>query len=456
MKKILIPLALFIAIIIAVPPFVLGFSIWHLGSAVEVATGLGAKIACSARFVTGLSEDNAFADVVSYSPAAGLLDLTYDYEQKTVHAELFGLAPKTAKYRDGLGCTLEVGDTAQLDRVQARVQPSGVAINEAPWPKGQTVNTLQENVQNRVEALLSSDNQQGYQTRALLVVKGDQIIAEAYAPGLDHTTALMGWSMGKSVTAMLIGRQELLTNSPTAQLTEFEAWQNDERKNINLVQLLQMSSGLDFDETYAPGSDATHMLFSAHSASDVAMTSALHKTPGSYFSYSSGTTNLLARWLYEQLGGTPQALVDFTYNELFAPLGMAHTVFEPDASGVFVGSSYIYASARDWARLGLLMKNGGEIQGQRLLSEDWVKRAAMPNTSNNDKRYGYQFWLNSGEDSLRWESLPADAYAMQGNRSQRVMMIPSEDMVIVRLGWSANGYPTEENFSQIISAVQAQ
>ena len=126
-----------------------------------------------------------------------------------------------------------------------------------------------------------------------------------------------------------------------------------------------MSSGLDFDETYAPGSDATHMLFSAHSASDVAMTSALHKTPGSYFSYSSGTTNLLARWLYDQLGGTTQALVDFTYNELFAPLGMAHTVFEPDASGVFVGSSYIYASARDWARLGLLMKNGGEIQGQQ-------------------------------------------------------------------------------------------
>lgn len=442
MKKFAITFALIAVVLLSLPPYFLGFSIWHLGSAVNVATGLGAKLACSARFISGFDENQSLQDVVSYSPAAALLDMRYDYANKTVQAELLGLAKTTAQYRDGLGCTLETGDTRALDQVVLPV------VSEATAEKDDWI-SLNEQLQAEVSSILESDNQSGYQTRALLVVKDQQIVAEAYAGGIDSTTPLMGWSMGKSLTAMLVGRYAYLNPSESLKVN-FSAWQHDQRKQIELEHLLQMTSGLAFDETYAPGSDATHMLFTASSASDVAMTSPLIHEPSTHFSYSSGTTNLLARWLYDHTGGNVQGLVDFTYSELFQPLGMSHTVFEPDASGVFVGSSYIYASARDWARLGLLMANGGTYQGQRLLSQEWVSRTASPNTSQNEKAYGYQFWLNAGDDALRWPNLPKDAYAMQGNRKQRVMIIPSKDMVIVRLGWSAKGYPTDENFKRIV------
>ena len=141
---------------------------------------------------------------------------------------------------------------------------------------------------------------------------------------------------------------------------------------------------------------------------------------------------------------------NFVQNSLFKPLGMAHSEFEMDASGIMVGSSYLYSSGRDWARLGWLMVNQGEINGQRLLSKEWVKKAALPNISDNDKRYGYQFWLNSGGSELRWPNLPEDSYAMLGNRKQSVVMIPSEQLVIVRLGWTTGEYPMDRNFSNLI------
>ena len=129
---------------------------------------------------------------------------------------------------------------------------------------------------------------------------------------------------------------------------------------------------------------------------------------------------------------------------------MLHSTLEPDPSGVFVASSYIYSSPRDWARLGQLMLNRGELNGHRLISAAWVARAVTPNVSANDPRYGYQFWLNGGGDVLRWPGLPEDAYAMNGNRQQVVMVVPSANAVLVRLGWTAGGYPLEQNFAELL------
>ena len=183
------------------------------------------------------------------------------------------------------------------------------------------------------------------------------------------------------------------------------------------------------------------MLFNAHSTADFALAKPLEHPPGRQFAYSSGTTNLLAALLVERLGGT-QAAVNYLYEGFFAPLGMAHTVLELDPSGVFVGSSFIYGSARDWGRLGQLMLNGGILNGHRMLAPDWVQRATFPSAALNDPRYGYQFW----------PGLPRDAYAMMGNRGQVVMIIPSERTVIVRLGWSASDYPVDERFSSLLDA----
>ncbi|WGL17482.1 serine hydrolase [Microbulbifer bruguierae] len=455
MKKILLfTLGSFATLAIALTllaPSLLGFSISQLGAAVDVATGMGAKLACSGRYVSGFSPQRNLEDLASYSPANRLLELSYNDERQQVSATLLGLGETSARYRPGLGCTLDIGDTSDLDRIRIdKIEPYS-----APWPSGDQATDINPRLQRALDDILARDNAANRQTRALLLVQDGVLVAESYADGISTDTPLLGWSMGKSLTAMMLGRLEQLGRAGNLSTPLFQQWQHDERAAITLDSLLQMSSGLDFDETYAPGSDATRMLFNTHSASEVALLSPPRHTPGEHFSYSSGTTNLLARWIAERLGNTPQSSVDFFREEMLRPLGMRNTVFELDPSGIFVGSSYIYASARDWARLGLLMLERGNWQGKQLINEDWVERAQSPNDSSNEPAYGYQFWLNRGGDALRFPELPADAYFMLGNREQVVMISPSTKTVMVRLGWSAGEYPTGANFAEILASATA-
>jgi CubicO group peptidase (beta-lactamase class C family) len=429
-------------------PARLGFALQDLPSALSVGTGMAAKLACSGRFISGLDDARITEDLASYSGLYRQIELRAG--EREVSASLFGMAQTSATWRPGIGCSLDIGDTAPLDRLV----PSTVAQRAAPWPRGDQVEDTDPVAQAVLEAILLADNAAGLETRALVMVRDGRIIAEHYADGFGADTPLLGWSMGKSVTAIMVGRLQQLGLLPADERAFhegplFPAWAGDARRDIRLVHLLQMTSGLDWDETYAPGSDSTRILFQVASASDVAMLSAPGRPPGEYFYYSSGTTNLLSRFVHDRLGGA-QPQLDFFARQLLDPLGMRHTLFEPDPSGVFVGSSYIYASGRDWARLGLLMLNRGEFAGQALLAQDWVDRAVTPNGSANDPRYGYQFWLNAGGETLRWPGLPEDAYAMMGNRSQVVMIVPSANVVLVRLGWTAGEYPLEANFRRLL------
>ena len=454
MKKLLIGILIFLAVCAGAWYWAaskLGLSS-DMQAKVEVATGLSAKLACSGYHLSGIPEQALYADISSYAPITPVLSLEVD-QQNVTTASLLGAFRRSATYRPGLGCTLDIANPTNgapnvIDQLAAR----RVVPGSEPWPAGNTVNSdsINPTVQETLERLVATDNANNFHTRAMLVVHNGQIVAESYADGFNSESQLMGWSMGKSVTSMLLGRLFTQTQFDVQETNLFEAWQQDERKEISLENLLQMSSGLDFDETYAPGSDATYMLFAAPNAATVALKSDLAFSPGSHFSYSSGTTNLLMLYLANQLGG-PQALLDFLYDELLAPLNLAHTTFEADPSGILVGSSYIYASARDWAKLGLVMANQGVRNGQPFLSPDWVKASINPNHSDNDPRYGYQFWLNRGGDSLRWPELPEDAYAMSGNRAQSVMIVPSRNTVLVRLGWTAGRYPMQSNFAEILS-----
>lgn len=441
MKKFLLVAAVVLAGAVLAAPSLLGFSLWRLGDALAVATGMGAKLGCSAYFVSGQEPQQIIEDLASYTPINRRL--TLEFGDNRVHASLFGLAPASATWRPGLGCTLDIGDTAPLDNL----------VVAQSTPKLQWVLSEQPALQAAMEALLTADQAAGLQTRALLVLQDGKLAAESYAEGFGPDSSLLGWSMGKSVLAILLGRMEALGLLPAGPPTPlFAAWAGDERRDVTLEQLLHMASGLDWDETYAPSSDSTRMLFQAHSAAGVAMASPLAHAPGAFFYYSSGTSNLLAQYLHDQLGG-PQAQLDFLHSALLQPLGLAHTLVEVDPAGVLVGSSYVYSSARDWARLGQLLLDGGRLNGELLLPADWVARATRPNTSGNDPRYGYQLWLNGGGDSPRWPELPADAYAMQGNRGQVVMMVPSRRAVLVRLGWTAGDYPASTALSQLLVAL---
>lgn len=421
--------------------FALGIPVLSPAAVFDLAGGMAAKLGCSARYITGLSPAQVKADLASYSGLLELVSITNDDTNTQVSARLPPGRSHSATFREGLGCSLDIGNTDALDRLAL---PAAVARRQTNLGLANPLLASQ----------LNQDNAAGLQTRALLIMSNGQTVGEAYAPGFDESSQHLGWSMGKSLISLLFGRLEMKTGLSVAETALFPAW-DDERRDISIEHLLHMSSGLGFNETYLPGSDATRMLFNAYSASAVALEKPSAHPPGTRFAYSSGTTNLLSRLLFERVGGTPAGAYEFLHKELLAPLGLAHTIVEPDPSGVFVGSSYVYATAKDWAQLGQLMVAGGMHAGERLLSADWVRRATQPNSSGNEPRYGYQFWLNAGGDELRWPDLPADAFAMQGNREQIVMMIPSRNLVLVRLGWSAVRYPYNATFAKLLSAISA-
>lgn len=443
MKKLLLTIPLVVFALPLVTLYLAGIPVRGLPEMAAVGTGMAAKLNCSGYYISGFTDERNRADISTYSPAALLVDVKHE-QPNTVVATL-GSTEARARYFPGLGCTLLHRGMPNL----ATLDVPEPALQSGPWPAGEEVGKPDKTMQALLARTLIEDSQQELDTRALLVVQGGRVVAEVYGAGISRHTPLLGWSMGKSLTALMVGRLEALGQLRRDENLLFSDWRADARREITVAHLLQMSSGLEFSEPYLPGNDSTRMLFTAPSASDVALASPLAHTPGDVWYYSSGTTNLLARLVSDRLGGNPQALVDFFAAEIAGPLRLRNTIFELDASGVYVGSSYIYATARDWARMALPMLNGGRAAGRQWLPRGWVAAASMPNPSSNDRRYGYQFWLNGGGARLRWPDLQADAYAMSGNRGQSVMIFPDLDAVVVRLGWTAGDYPVNEKFQPI-------
>lgn len=429
-----------------------GISPSYLVSAPAVATGIGSKLLCSSLYVSKFSKAQSFDDLVQYSSILNELTLTYDESQRKVGAALLGLGSKSATYLPGIGCAVDYAGYPVRETLSSFVVPPTNA--DQPWPLGDVVTTTTDQVQDAIDAMIANDNRQGFNTRALLAVKDGRIVGEAYAQGATAQTPLLGWSMAKSVTAVMLAnlehRELLALDAPPG----FAEWAGDERAQIRTTDLLTMTDGLDFSEEYNPGDDATAMLFDAPSAADYVLAKPAVKPPGEHFNYSSGTANVLARVYQDALGGPAAARADYEAN-IASALGFQNAVFETDAAGGFVGSSYLYASARDWARLGQLMLNDGEINGRRVMNPGWVARATTQNGSANHPAYGYQWWLNEGNRALAWADLPRDSYAAMGNRKQVVMVVPSEQTVIVRLGWTAGAYPDNDNFAELLRVIRA-
>ncbi|MDT8427697.1 MAG: serine hydrolase [Pseudomonadales bacterium] len=445
MKKIKYFLIVLLSILLGLAAWA-GITPAYITSAPAVAAGIGAKLLCSSHYVSGFSREQSFDDLVQYSPLLEYLSIDYNEQERAVSTSFFRMAPTTATYIPGLGCAVSYPGYEQRHNYEVTT-PSVLA---SLWPHGNRVPAPDPSLQALLQDIVERDNRQGLNTRALLVVRDGQVSAEVYAQGAGPDTPLLGWSMAKSLVSIMIGNLQLREEVSIEDSQLFSPWQQDGRADIQLGHLLTMTDGLDFSERYNPGDDATAMLFTAPSVSDYAMARPLQQEPGTVFNYSSGTANLLSRYYFETVGGTLQASYEDYRQNILGPMGFQHSVFEVDASGVFVGSSYFYASARDWARLGQLMLNRGVLNGHRIVSAEWVEASMQPNGSGNNKAYGYQWWLNRGNQRLRWPDLPVDAFAAQGNRQQSVMVIPSENLVIVRLGWTAGGYPANSRFAEIV------
>lgn len=422
-----------------------------------VGAGYMAKIACSEIFLAkrdGLTVlDREFDDI---SPALDRVNLTIDADRKIVKASIFGVGGAEAVYREGYGCSLKRGALAPL--------PALAPVADKPLPEAFSGTATMRGdidyaaIETALDAAFADERAA---TRAIAVVKDGVLVAERYAPGFSAQTPFLSWSMAKSVTATMVGasvHQGFLDLETAAPVRE---WEGDaKRAAITWNNLLQMQSGLAFSEVYDdPNADAPQMLFRARDAGAVAAKKPLIHSPGAHWSYSSGTTNLLQRSLRETLEANDMGYHAFARDAIFAPLGMASAVLEPDASGTFIGSSFMYATARDWAKLGLLYLDDGVAGGERLLPEGWSLYAAKP-ASASDGFYGAQFWLNHPGSDGRPKYVPGvpdGAYMMAGHEGQYVLIIPDKRLVIVRTGMTRGTEPmplVAPTFAAIYAAVQ--
>ncbi len=437
-----------------------------------VGAGIAAELGCAGVYVMHRAPQDVVAqDLLPTDPLLAHASLTVDLPHQTATATMLGLVSRTALYRPGIGCTLiNARDEAGLRGQTAGLKPMPQEARDAPWPAGDTVDLdhLPDGVDKpALEAALDGAFAEGklggkIDTRAVLVAWHGQIIAERYAPGYSKYTRLLGWSMSKSVTSALIGtlvadgKLALDAPPPVPELRNA----TDGRQAITLKQLLQMKSGLDFTETYGPGDDSTAMLFGRDDMAAYAASRPLAHPPGSHWSYSSGTANILAHLVFDAAGGSLVKNYEYARDHLFAPSGMTSAEFEPDGTGAFVGSSYLYMNARDWARFGQLYLNKGELNGQRILSEDWVRfsQESVGKIEDEGGGYGAQFWLNSdgaNPPSLRWRKVPADTYMALGHNEEIVAIVPSRDLVFVRLGWTTGGarFNVGKHLSSILASV---
>ena len=269
-------------------------------------------------------------------------------------------------------------------------------------------------------------------TLALLVLHDGDVVFERYAPGHDEASTFISWSMAKSVTSaycgVLVDAGRIDIEAPAA-VPEWQA-PDDLRSAITLRQLLEMRSGLQWNEDYVDGqvSNVIEMLFGSGQADTAAYAASmpLAHAPGEHWYYSSGTTNIISRLLGETAGGR-NAMERGLINDLFIPAGMATAVPKFDGAGTFVGSSFVYATAGDYAAFGELYRNGGVANGHRVVSEQWctlstTEQAVDPETGQG---YGLQWWTARDEFG---------SYSCNGYEGQRIQVVPELGLTFVRLG----------------------
>jgi len=431
--------------------------------AIRVATGLVAHNVCSKSFVSGLDPETAFAETIDRDGIRLLrwgLQYRFDRAGQTVDASLAGLLGSHALFHEGLGCVLWHGPgepyVLKSDLAALKTPKAPPVLPEIAGP------AVVEPADSKLKAALDDAFEEPKappwrRTKAVVVVHQDKVIAERYAAGMGVDTPLLGFSMTKSVINGLIGiltQQGLVTPSMPAPIPEWRG-ASDPRHEIEVEHLMRMTTGLALDETNSGFDPSSQMVYLHNDMAGFAVGAALIAPPGTRWAYSSPSTELLARIIRDAVGGPEQTLA-FAWRELFNPLGMRNVTLEFDGAGTLQGSSYMLASARDWARFGLLYLNDGVIAGHRILHEDWVDFSAA---ATLDTDYGAGFWTNRSEHEhakgrVRL-GIPRDAFFASGDLGQRIVIIPSQQLVIVRLGDSVDPTGDIRGLARLVKEVIA-
>jgi len=410
--------------------FYLGFTTYPK---LDLISGFSAKSIASGHFIDSRSQEM----IEKGDNDIDMIDLAKNKIEamgKFAVASVYGLKERKAIYREGLGVTLINED---FDVTKPYLVPKRTKLNNKlsfPYGNNEHKDTVFSNVDyTKLNAAVANafdaKGQIKKRTRSLLVIYKDKIIAEKYDTGFDKNSKLLGWSMTKSITATMFGILEKQRKFDVDDPAPIPEWANDSRKLITTSDLLHMNSGLQWVEDYKTISDATKMLFQAEDMTLVQLEKPAESKPNMRWNYSSGTTNLLSGILRKQFK-THQEYLNFWYTDLIDKIGMNSMVIETDMAGNYIGSSYGWATTRDWSKFGLLYLHKGNWNGEQIFNENWAKYVATP-TNRSEGRYGAHFWLNAGGN---FRDVPRDMYYCSGFQGQMVAIIPSLDLVVVRMG----------------------
>ena len=398
----------------------------YLNSLMPIITGYAAKNLASDVFVSGREPADIEALDLNFSFIKFCRNRV-DYENHTVTSR-FLWSKSTALYRDGYGVTLLRGRKAK-ERLLAQsfpLPPEGKGP-EALQPGDPALSARLEPI---AKALVDDHSYNGTPF-AFVVLHEGTVVAERYRSGITADTRLLSWSMGKSFTNALIG---LMAGDGMVDVfapMDIPQWKDDGRSAITLNDLMQMQSGLEWNENYGNRSDVNLMLHREEDMGLFALSKPLMAKPGTHWYYSSGSTNIVMRYLRGKFSSDTEFLA-YIRSRLFEPLGIRNACFEPDMSGTPVGSSYLYVTARDYARFGQLYLDDGMIGNERILPENWVDYTVTP-ASDSQGGYGAFFWLNRDR---KCPDVSEDMYSCQGHDGQEIYIIPSKQLVVVVLGYS--------------------
>lgn len=438
---------------------------YRFDRAVRVPVHFASHQLCSAVFVGGLDPADYYREAIQpkFGPLGKLIRYEIDCERSEVRVSLAGRVSSRAVDEGAYGCrVIHPGDGvgAARNKKCASWSRSSLPLNVEPEPVVPGHAALSQALDH---AFVEPATAPHRWTKAVVILHRGQVIAERYAPGISPVTPLHGWSMTKSVTNALVGilvRDGKLDVNGPAPIAEWSG-HNDPRRRISIDQMMRMVSGISCGQSLHFGwwtifDTDTHMEFDMPDQFGFATSRGLRAEPGREWRYTNCNFVLLSRIVRDAVGGDAEAMRQFMERELFGPLGIEHATLEYDSAGTPLGTIHMWASARDWARFGLLyLRDGVSSGGRRILPEGWVDDSARLTPQSDAYGYGAGFWTQRGNSSAGRERIaagfPADSFMALGSQGQYTIVIPSEDLVIVKLG---NSYTPHDDIVAVARLVR--
>lgn len=401
----------------------------------KLISGFAAKNLASSYFIAHRTVDYT-NKTDNNAKLINLASSNIDKKNKTATSTVWGLAKEKAVYREGIGAILVNSDTILGDdylKPKRDFRPIQHPYPYGNLPAKDTVfkNINYELLNDVIDSTFDKHHKNHIiNTRSLLVLYKGEIIAEKYSEDFNQHSLLQGWSITKSLLATCFGILEKENKYDIHKpITVFPEWLKDNRKNITANHLLRMESGLAWEENYSTICDATQMLFEDNDLTKRPLAKKQTQPVETEFNYSSGTSNILSALLRKQFK-THQEYLDYPYTEFIDKIGMHSMLMETDIMGNYVASSYSWATTRDWAKFGQLMLDNGQWNGEQIVSKNWIDYIKTPNKTSKGE-YGGHWWLNHGN---YMPNVPKDCFYADGFQGQRIFVIPSKDLVVVRFG----------------------